>query len=349
MSERLFQAIDETKEKGLEAMLKAINTEAIGEKDYSTAAEARVHLRRLELGLPPNHREILGNINRESPNFPLLKNAIKESYGEAGDAYEKEEKWEEAASCFSMADRRKKAIEMYLKDGTEDSLDLAAFIALEEGADYKLGIDLRIQRGDISRTLDALSRISNDDERQRWNDYAIKTFYPTISDELATSNKNVLSSHEFHPLIKVILNSSDSKVIEIGLRLNEDQAKYSWNSEADKSQIKDTEMHLRGKLTGNQEYVDYFVQKAEQCDSSSVGRDVWFAMNILEHHKRYNEALQVADRFLGPLDYSRTELLKKLGKTQELATAYRGGDCPLAYALTVGDNKDARTTKKPRK
>lgn len=343
MSNKIFQAIDEVAPQGLEAVLMGIVNVATEEKDYSVVAEARSHLKRAELGLPEDMDD--------SEEWLQLLEASKEYYGEAAEAYKAEERYEEAASNFSNASRYKEAIEMYLKEGSEDSLKMVSFLAITYGVDYKLGIDLRIRRGGITRALGSISEIRDSKEEQRWGEYVIKVFYETVAEQLekpvggGDTRERVVDDYVFNGLVRYVERSSDPEVINIGIKLNADKLKDRHLSDGDKSRIKDTEMSLRGKLTGSDEYTDYFIQHAEESQKGNkdlVDYYAYQAVEIFEHHKKHNAALQVADRFLDPTNWRRIELLKKLGETQKLAETYKNANNPINYAMMVAESPENR-------
>lgn len=130
-------------------------------------------------------------------------------------------------------------------------------------------------------------------------------------------------------------NSTKPEIIQMGIELNAFKARTARDIE--KQSCKDTEMYLRGKLTGAEDCIQYFIKKAaqRQKEKTSWNYPAEEAVNLLKDHKKYNAALEVAERFLSPQHRVRFRLLEKLGDMQKLVAAYKEINDPIGYALTV--------------
>lgn len=369
MSDRIFQAIDEVAPQGLEAMLREVVRVGSDEHDYSKVWQAQYHLKRLELGLPES-AESSEAFESKKDSWQQLSEARNQFRAEAAEHYKADRNFAEAASNFLEAGRHKDAIDMYVQEGSDKSLDSAAFWAVHSGVDYKFGFDLRIQKGELQRAFDDLQRVRFSDdfgmeERQQWGEYLTRAVYSAVvegikaeiekqegqkpkgetipqllegKDDMHISVYDGNIDRDFRNSSMYVSFSSDPEIIQMGIELNAFQARND-RDEHKKEWYERTEMYLKGKLTGSEDCIQYLIKKAEESqlsDKSGFGKyDAERAVEVLEHHKKYNAALEVAERFLSPQRKTRFELLKKLGDTQKLATAHREVDNPIEYAIAV--------------
>jgi len=137
----MFQAIDKVSSQGLEAMLKEIERVAMQEHDYDDVWHAKFELKRIELGLPKNYYE-LKKTGKNKAKLEQLEKARKQFREEAAELYKADGNLSEAASNFAQADKLKEAMELYLQDGSKDSIVMAIYYAIDRKVNPKLGFDL---------------------------------------------------------------------------------------------------------------------------------------------------------------------------------------------------------------
>ncbi|NOZ80145.1 MAG: hypothetical protein GXP63_00610 [DPANN group archaeon] len=369
MSERIFQAMDEVASQGLDAMLKEIVRTGSDEHDYSKVCQAKYHLKRLELGLP----EIVDSgkdIEDRKDSLQPLNDVMRQCRAEVAAHYKADGIFLEAALNFIEAGRPKDAIDMFIKEGSERSLADAAFWAVESGVDYKFGFDYRIQKGEIRTAFDELHRVSDShgigtEEKQRWGEYLTRAAYHAVVDGIKAEIEEqegqkpkgetisqlldgrdaklifVSDGHidkNFVNSLRYVSESSDPEIIQLGIELYAFLVRHEEEKHM-KEYYEITEMYLKGKLTGSDEYIQYLIKKTEENqtnDELDFGKFIAErAVDVLQFHKKYDAALKVAERFLSPEHKTRFALLEKLGDTQKLALAYRDIDDPISYAMVV--------------
>lgn len=372
MSDRIFQAMDKVASQGLEAMLREVVRAGSDEHDWFRVWQAQSHLKRLELGLPES-AESKEDLERKKDSWQQLMEATNQFRAEAAEHYKAEGKFAKAASNFLEAGRDKEAISMFIQEGSRESLDSAAFLALSSGIDYKFGFDHFIQHGNIETAFSNLNTISFSnnfgiEERQQWGEYLTKAAYRAVVEKIKAEiekqegqkpkgetitqllegrdNMHIFVydgniDRDFRDSLMYANASSDPEIIQIGIELNAFQARKN-QEECKKEGYQRTEMYLKGKLIGSEECIQYLIRKAEESqarDNGGINSDAERAVEVLGYHKKYNVALEIAGRFLSPQHRTRFILLEKLGDTQKLAAAYREVDNPIEYALAVAKRK----------
>ena len=108
----------------------------------------------------------------------------------------------------------------------------------------------------------------------------------------------------------------------------------------DEFKITELRRFLNAKLTGSDEDIDYFIAKAEE--EKRKGPDNGFpsiyagkAIAALRIHRRYDRALEVAERFQPEVWSTTFGILKDMKDYDRLAAAWRKIDDPVNYALTL--------------
>ncbi len=346
----IFQAIDSAT--SLEAMLHTIQQIATDQGDYAHVCKARYHLERIKLGLPITISEGPTEVQEQ------LERAQKEFAAEAAENYKAREDFAHAAPHFFQAKMYQEAITMYLAINTKDSLAQATFLALHYDVDYKLGFDLRIRQGKLGYAFDDLDGLMRHDhfhaeDKQHWAEYLVRAAYTMVVSVLQEKiQKKEGSSPEgktipeilqgralrinesdvnlpFNRIFDYVRKSTDLKIMQMGLDLNECVIMNIFGTMSQQEQT----MYLRGKLTGNQEYVDFFIEQAKQKKSKgehSFNYPARRAIEILTYHQHYAAAVDVAEEFL---EHPQYELLEKSGDRDRLLSAYKNSNDPVAYAL----------------
>ena len=179
--------------------------------------------------------------------------------------------------------------------------------------------------------------------------------------------------HEFWNSLRYAGKSSDPEIIQIGIELNHilylnsksnrfeqwyqdigrnlkgeltDDEKSSLSFYRLGERYRETDIYLKGKLTGNEDCIQYLIKRAEETMGE---RDDWIntpaerAIEVLQLRGRDDEALAVAKKWLHPHRDIRLKLIEKLGRTQELALAYREQNDPINYALAVSGRNGEKT------
>lgn len=346
-------------------MLKEAESVARDNHDYSTAYQALYQRARIFLRIPENvelKRDVPSGLEERWETLQRFKRQFRQ---EAGEGYKAGGKYKEAAKEFLGAENFIDAIDMLVKEGSDESLDAAAYWAINKGSDFELGFDLRIERGEFQRAFKDLESISISEsltleDQQKWGEYLTRALYNTIVEKIKAEIEKkedkrpegtltqlvegrdnvgyigvlgVLQTY-FGQWIKFVRNSNDPQIIQIGIELNDLQRRIDGDAH---SYAKDTEMFLRGKL--NVDHAQYFVARANDVMSHRSDSDQGYyarqAIDILSHHGMHEKALEIAERFLPPQAFERFDLMKKLGATERLAAAYRETNNPVDYALTV--------------
>ena len=380
----MFQAIDKVSSQGLEAMLKEIERVAMQEHDYDDVWHAKFELKRIELGLPKNYYE-LKKTGKNKAKLEQLEKARKQFREEAAELYKADGNLSEAASNFAQADKLKEAMELYLQDGSKDSIVMAIYYAIDRKVNPKLGFDLMIKKEDIRGAFWKLDRDVkfNRKETQQWGEYLTKAVYKElvkrIKKEIEREEGKTPKGETIPHLIKdrkiedlfirdhdlthiydddlgsplrYAYYSEDPEVLQMGIDMCVFKNRTLSNEEK-KEHFKDTEMYLRGKLTGAQEYINYFIAKATEEKAKKedynliVERYALQAIDLLEHHKKFNAALEVAERFLSPKDVTRCDLLMKVDKTQGmrmLLDHYKKTNNVLNYAFALAEQQGKTRT-----
>ena len=370
ISESIFNAIDAIAAQGLEAMLQEVVRAETEAGDYFQAAEARYHLKRIELGLPEEDKQ--DDPLRDKAGWEQANEAWRNFYVEAAELYKRDEKWKEAAYAFWKAGRHREAIEMYVRDGSEESLQNAAFFAIKD-IDPKLALDIFIKQKDIAHAFQSLEDIRSED-RQKFGEYLIRILYtgmvftftatieeregkkPEASEPLELLTIMTTKKYPFNEKIlggitqaeQYLEQTIDPETMRMGIELLKVGSSYvprdiiSRLSRLGVDEFKITELRrfLNAKLTGSDEDIDYFIAKAEE--EKRKGPDNGFpsiyagkAIAALRIHRRYDRALEVAERFQPEVWSTTFGILKDMKDYDRLAAAWRKIDDPVNYALTL--------------
>ena len=155
-------------------------------------------------------------------------------------------------------------------------------------------------------------------DKKPWREYLTRAVYANVTQrmrEKIKEQKGILSAEETIPqLIREIdfplslhfelvatLNksidcavlSTNPEILQIGIELNQLlTASMDTTQEKEKSEF--TEMRLRGKLTGNEDCVQYFLEKAEAA--KKIGAEWYYAdiaIDILKRNKKFETALRI--------------------------------------------------------
>ena len=375
MSENYFHAIDEASSQGLEEALKALDIAAIGEHNYSLSRKVKFLLKTMELGLFESpEKEETEQIEQEAPedqNTPekQLEEFSKQLHSETGDLYKANGKLGEAAEELRWSGRKKEAIELYIQEGSEDSLRSAASLALGE-KDYRLGLDLTLKTSSISRAFDEASdlishKISRE-QVQEWKEYVLRLAYSSIIDSVKSKaeaqtgrkpegetlpqlletvqDKEVLGGIYYDldaGFIHIMLtakSSSNPEILQLGIdfiNFKRGSAPCRGYEDCNRSDL----LYLKAKLTGKDEDIQIILNEAESTLKEEGNRD-WNheaenAIEILSHYNRKAEALEVAEKFLSATHRTRFILIRESGDMQRLAGAYRETGDPINYVMAV--------------
>ena len=338
----VFDAIDEVSSEGLEAMLQKIVEVKSKEGDYSTVGEVKTLIERGKLGIPVD-AEIQDIVIEK---YEQLKSAEREFMEEA--------------------------LRMYIQDGSLKSINSAESLAINL-ENYELALDLRIERGQIKRGFEIFeymeSRKDLMDDAQKWREHIIKDAYGPVAenlkaniegyigretqcetiDELLANNKidYMLAGEDVRRYIKesikCAMNSDVPEILKIGIESNSIKARSE--EEHRDVYIKNTEMFLRGKLTGDEKYTQYFIEHAEEKqkegkDDMAESYATW-AIKLLKSQDKGNDALKVAEKYLSSTSSQRIELLEDCGNLSDPDTLrlitdhYKMGSKPIDYALAL--------------
>jgi len=337
MPESIFNAVDTVAVQGLEAMLQEVVRAGTEAGEYRQAAEARYHLKRIELGLPEEDKrdDPLGDKAR----WEQVNVAWRNFNAEAGEQYKREGKWKEAAFAFYRAERNKDMVEMYVQEGSERSLRCAARFAIE-GVDPKLGLDIIIRLDGIYAAFRDLIKIPPESQ-QGTGDYLIQMLYRTVvqkvtamvekkegkkpeeselpesfsrmvkevkplfdraitEDRTITECRAIISGiSEMYGVSEHIENSTDPESIRVGIELMNYSLCYTKCCSDNKGQqeAEEVKRFLTAKLNGTDSDIHYFFEKAEQENKT---RDVMSGNN--RNARKVIDILQIHRKYSQALE-----------------------------------------------
>lgn len=310
----------------LETMLNRIVKVKSEEGDYSTVADANYYIEMIKLGIPVD-AEIQ---DIESRKLEQLKRAEKEYRKEALQMYIENGSRGSLCGAESMA----------LEDGDYET---ALGLRIERG---------QVERAfDILEYMNSQKNLKEDD-MQKYRERIIRDAYgpvveiikaeigkakirspgcdepdgetiaqlmnPTIVllyTSAGKTNKSIKNLEIYiEESIKCAMNSDDPKIIKIGLESNGCRPR----SYKDNSSFEDTEMFLKGKLADDcDQCVQYFIKHAEEKQKEEnydmAESYAMKAIDILRYHKKGNDALEVAEKYLSPASSLRIKLLEGSG------------------------------------
>ncbi len=363
----VFDAIDKDSSDGIVPMLNKIAEVKSEDGDYSTVAEVNYHLKMIELGIPKDAER--KDIPEEK--WVQLEEAEREFRAEAGEMYTGDERYRKAAFEYLRAGNWEEALQMYILDGSLESINSAESLAIDL-KNYELALDLRIERGQVGRAFDIWKHMPSrenleKDDMQELRERIIRHAYSpvveiikaqfepteipegeTITELLANVRMGVFFygsdvNRYIEESIKCAMDSNIPEIIEIGIESNGIRTQEA--EEYRNDYIEKTEMFLLGKLTGDKQYTQYFIEHAEEkqkegkCDmAESYAR---WAIKLLRYQEKCDDALEVAEKYLSPINSQRIELLEKFGDlsnpdNQGLVTDhYRMGNNPIKYAFAL--------------
>ncbi len=383
MSDRIFEAIDVASGAGIGPSLKVIEVAAATDGNYSLSRKARYLLRQMELGLferselieteqKPQEEEPEKKKSTREEALEQLEASSKQFHSESGDRYKADGKLKEAADELRRAGRHREAINLWIEEGSVDSLRSASSTALDkEVRDYKLGFDLTLKVWGANQAFkeagDLLYHKLSQEERQGWEEYVLKAVYSSIIDSVkaqveektgkrpggntlpqlleTVGDKEILGKAYYdldgRPFIEIIIaakKSSNPEILQMGIdfiNFKRGSAPYDYQKDSNGGDL----LYLRAKLTGSDEDIQAILKTAEE-KLEKEGKVGWNTqaddvIKILSHYKKHAEALEVAERFLSPTDNERFRLLKELGDRQKLASAYREIGDHINYVMVV--------------
>lgn len=368
MSEKVLQVIDYASSKNLQAMLEAIQEAGEEELDFSLAARARIEQEKLRLGLSEGAEK--PEDFQENKSKYLLRIRSKKFHLQEAEKYKRHGNFRAAATAYRVAEDPEAAIEMCLMDNTPEYIDRAARIALGEGVNPQLGIDLRIKRGGVYHAFQDLSKaISSgkieNNQRQKWGEYIVKNLYKAVVDRIRGEIEELTGKRPEGETIVQILegrkdapgtidtnmedaiseaisyanSSSDPETIQAGLELLYlDEFSRRVKGRHDAAYYADKQIVLRGRLPEFAEKsISYLLSEAEKTLQDGFSSDFCAkeAVKLLRYHGRTAEALDAAERLLEPDDPERLGLIQSLGDLPRLANVYRQAGKAIEYAHTL--------------
>lgn len=359
MSEKMFQAVDEVSSQGLEFMLAAIGKTACDEKDYSTAVLAWNAEEELRAGL-------LDKDAKKRPDYCEKRKTIaKRNNLVAAQWYQEGGNMVKAAEHFSEAGEDSKAIELYLQDGSKESVDRARFLLIDGLVDVERGIKLLLEQGDVERAFynitDLRGRIPAE-QYQHYGEIVVKAMYAKMVDavkqKIASQGKAVpetnslsdlMASHkddvcltpihtydhpDFYNTRGIVSETKDFGVLNIGLDIVWYRKLITTSLDRNEPFITEEEMVIRGKLGEIDNAVAYFLGRMSATkNKDEIERLARDAIKVCSFADRTDEALAFAETFLPPHNHIRFDLLKQLGDNERLSAAYREIGNPVHYAL----------------
>lgn len=359
MSEKMFQAVDGTSSQGLEFMLAAIGKTACDEKDYSTAVLAWNSLDEMKVGLLDKDAKKRTDYYEQRETIAKRNNLVAAQwYQEAGNIVK-------AAEHFSDAGEDSKAIELYLQDGSKESVDRARFLLIYGLVDVERGIKLLLEQGDVERAFYNITDLRDkipSKQYQHCGEIVVKAMYTKMVDavkqKIASQGKAVpetnslsdlMASHkddvcltpihaydhpDFYHTRGIVSETKDLGVLNIGLDIVGYRKLTTTSLDRNEPFITEEGIVIKGKLGEIDNAVGYFLGRINATkNKDEIERLARNAIKVCSFAGRIEEALAFAETFLPPHNHVRFELLKQLGDNERLAAAYREIGNPVHYAL----------------
>ncbi len=358
---RVFNAIDAAAPQGLEAMLMAIADTAKDEHDYETYSEA---MRALKETRKPAKRPVRKQRKKTDPE----KRAF---YRESAEGYLRDGNIAGAAEQFQRAGDYKKATELYLQEGSEESIKNAIYLMVYEGVDYARGVMMTFEREGILHTHSLImssmqyARVDNETHHKAAEKF-VKAAYQRIVDQvkngLAKAGEPVPDTNSIKELLDgkdgtctryatdltwlgyldhFTILSDDPHVIRIALEFLDYERNHDRKSFKDDTSYDIRKMDLKTRMGGREAfpaafYLWNFVHTSDEVTLREVAAGD--LIDVFAKWGQYPAALQIAEMFPDkPMihGYKRFNILKDMGDPQMLAVAYREAEMPIHYARVL--------------
>ena len=371
MRENIFRAIEAKESLGIESMLRAASKVAWNNKDYETFFDTERFLAYMNLGIKIN---LAGDETKcsEDQKSQLIKRE-KVIHARIADALIKEKKFLKAAKTLEAIGKHRKAITMYEADGSKAAIHEAALIRIQENIKPLSGLEYFVGENTIGEAFSRLRRIKyplSPEKMQSLGEYLVKELYTNILTKTRkkySTPKNNLHSKSlieilesvnlpylegeqnfdpgFESSLKYIMPSKDPEVITAGiafihyLSIFSEHTRDAERYKRDLIGYRPMELSLRIKLDPKEKYITEMKAIAREVKATShsptLNEPATLLMDALIFHKKYEQALIVADEFLHPNDYMRIGLLYELKMTDEILRTSKEHNSPITYAYTL--------------
>lgn len=365
IEDHIKNEIESVRHDGYEAMVSEVAALIHAGGDYSASAEAQEELIKIKtereilfLKCQKIERDLLNdkeesNMMRLTLKTQELQNKsaqeIKSMWLDAAKLYIDDGKLVEAARIFEKQGEEKRALKLYVQDGSENAKHRALQLALYRGVNPNLGLKLLVELREffpafeyVNDMTKCIGHSTKDSQIKNWFAYLVQGMYDAAVIEMKESikqqagKKNIRTKSlaelvHTHPETEVSksLKYAVFSIFEMtdGLysRIKNEKTRamiaelleYSIKGQQKNTEFSDAYFRILSKLTNAESAITYFRQRAEIAkqngDYYNTAMMARKAIQILGTQNRLEELGNISDEYLDPSEPDRQAISKKFG------------------------------------